>query len=548
MTSISSLVVAVLWAFNFACSSQQLAAENLRGELPDGAMLNRRLSSTAVTMNWAVDAGGGGNLDSGYGISALVDGSSVVTGTFGETASFGTAGSLTSAGSSDVFVGKVDQAGAWEWVVGAGGSGTDYSYGVSTLADGSALASGEFSGTASFGDVGSLTSVSSVADAFIGKVTSAGKWEWVLGTISNNAASSCHPRSVSTFSDGSAVITGIVTGTVSFGTAGSVTSTSDPSNELSDLFVAKVNPVGTFAWVLLANTNTNPSSSWDFSITALPDGCSYVTGSYNGTSKFGTLPTVTSTNNAANMFTAKVSSAGAWEWMVRGVGDSLSLGITALADGSSITAGFYTGVLDMGCEIYYGCVSLPKAEHDIFLAKASSRGSWEWAAGTSGGGVQDAGVSISALADGSAFVTGKFEGIASFGAAGSVTSDGALNTFVAKVSSNGAWEWVISVGGGSSRGNSIAALSDGRSAVMTGSFSGHFGGLSSTMPTIQDIFVAKVTPPTSRSLPVWAFILISFASLVVVMGVFFVLHRFGIFLCSSSANETSTGYNKAPTI
>ena len=67
--------------------------------------------------------------------AAHAGGSTVVTGYFSGTATFGAAGSLTSAGSSDGFVAKLDSAGAFLWAVRFGGSGSDYGYGFAAQAD-----------------------------------------------------------------------------------------------------------------------------------------------------------------------------------------------------------------------------------------------------------------------------------------------------------------------------------------------------------------------------------------------------------------------------
>ena len=75
----------------------------------------------AVTYEWATQAGGTGN-DYGYGVSVLADGSSIVTGDFYGTATFGST-TFTSAGTYDVFVAKLDASGNYEWATQAGGTG-----------------------------------------------------------------------------------------------------------------------------------------------------------------------------------------------------------------------------------------------------------------------------------------------------------------------------------------------------------------------------------------------------------------------------------------
>ena len=132
------------------------------------AGLSAGLSLASITVPWATQAGGT-STDIGYGVSTLADGSSIVTGEFNGTATFGST-TLTSAGGFDVFVAKVDASGAYVWATKAGGTSGDIGYGLSTLADGSSIVTGEFSGTATFGST-TLTSQGSV-DVFVAKFAS----------------------------------------------------------------------------------------------------------------------------------------------------------------------------------------------------------------------------------------------------------------------------------------------------------------------------------------------------------------------------------------
>ena len=122
----------------------------------------------AVQVPWATQAGGTSS-DIGRGVSALPDGSSIVTGDFQGTATFGST-TLTSGApppTTDVFVVKVDPSGAYVWATQAGGTLSDVGYGVSALPDGSSIVTGDFRDTATFGST-TLTSAGS-ADVFVAK-------------------------------------------------------------------------------------------------------------------------------------------------------------------------------------------------------------------------------------------------------------------------------------------------------------------------------------------------------------------------------------------
>ncbi len=225
-------------------------------------------------VSWATQAGGTGT-DVGYGISALPDGSSIVTGYFRDTAAFGST-TLTSAGGTDVFTAKMNADGTWAWATQAGGTGTDVGYGISALPDGSSIVTGYFQGTATFGST-TLTSVGNY-DVFTAKMNADGTWAWVTqagGTGPDEAAG------ISALPDGSSIVTGYFTGTATFG------STTLTSAGIYDVFTAKMNADGTWAWATKAG---GTGYNGGYGVSALPDGSSIVTGVFDGTATFGSTP------------------------------------------------------------------------------------------------------------------------------------------------------------------------------------------------------------------------------------------------------------------
>ncbi|MCP3669477.1 MAG: hypothetical protein GY814_03385, partial [Gammaproteobacteria bacterium] len=155
-----------------------------------------------IYSSWATQAGGTSH-DTGYGVSVLADGSSIVTGNFRDTATFGST-TLTSAGNYDVFVAKIDASGTYEWVTQAGGTNSDYGYGVSVLADGSSIVTGYFQGTATFGST-TFTSAGSY-DVFVAKLDASGTYDWE----SDAGGTSVDPGDGGIVHDeGSSIVTGI---------------------------------------------------------------------------------------------------------------------------------------------------------------------------------------------------------------------------------------------------------------------------------------------------------------------------------------------------
>lgn len=152
---------------------------------------------------WATRAGGSG-IDQGHGIAVDALGNAYVTGTFrSRTARFGSI-TLTNAGATDplttandVFVAKLDAAGAWQWAVQAGGTSSN---GSGDAGNAIALTTSELltvvgsfsSATARFGSF-SLNNTSQppspdvnwqvyADDAFIAQLSTSGEWLGVVGS------------------------------------------------------------------------------------------------------------------------------------------------------------------------------------------------------------------------------------------------------------------------------------------------------------------------------------------------------------------------------
>jgi hypothetical protein len=447
------------------------------------------VSLAAVSVPWATQAGGTSN-DTGYAISTLSDGSAIVTGSFQGAATFGST-TLTSAGGADVFVAKIDASGTYVWATQAGGTSTDRGYAISTLSDGSgsAIVTGYFQGTATFGST-TLTSSAGTYDVFVAKIDASGTYLWATqagGTVAE------YGSGISTLSDGSAIVTGNFQGTATFG------STTLTSAGQTDVFVAKIDASGTYLWATKAGGTSEDKGT---AISTLSDGSgsSIVIGYFVGTATFGST-TLTSAGNA-DVFVAKIDASGAYLWATQASGTSsdIGYGISTLSDGSAIVTGYFTGTAT------FGSTTLTSAgSYDVFVAKIDASGAYVWAT-QAGGTSWDFGYGISTLSDGSAIVTGWFFGTATFGST-TLTSAGDGDVFVAKIDASGAYVWATQAGSTSGDiGYAISTLSDG-SAIVTGNFNGTatFGSTTLTRAGGGDVFVAKIQglsvpgAPTSAS-------------------------------------------------
>ena len=131
---------------------------------------------------------------------------------------------------------------------------------------------------------------------------------------------------------------------------------------------------------------------------------------------------------------------------------------------------------------------------DFFLAKYSSNGTLLWAR-QFGGLMVETGRGVVVDQSGNIFVIGFFSGTTNFGG-GSVSAPSGGGVFLAKYSSSGAHLWSKSFpGGGSQQAGGIAIDDNGNIAVI-GNFSGSvdFGGGSLTSAGGTDVFVAEYSP------------------------------------------------------
>ena len=135
---------------------------------------------------WAKGAGGV-DWDYGSGIAALSDGSALVTGGFGGSATFGSGEAeettLISAGGEDIFIARYNPDGTLAWAKRAGGREEQGDQGndIATFADGSALVTGCFWGSATFGSGEAGETTLTAADAyqiFIALYNSDGTLAW----------------------------------------------------------------------------------------------------------------------------------------------------------------------------------------------------------------------------------------------------------------------------------------------------------------------------------------------------------------------------------
>jgi type II secretory pathway pseudopilin PulG len=369
---------------------------------------------------WAVRVGASGN-DYSYSATATDDGGAVITGWFYNTVSFGALSSLTSQGNADIFIAKINSGGTWQWSSRAGGTGNDEGFSVSMTSDGDKLLlSGRLTGTASFGST-SLTS-SGGEDIFAARLnTSNGSWDWATkaGGSGNETG-----LSIAAADDGSAAVTGFFHNTAWFGS----TSIQSTNNINGDIFIAKVNSDGTWGWakraggsrfdvgrsvvfndsgeifvtgafeetasfgsdsltasgaydIFVAKLNADGTWAWakkaggtsteyGLSITTVSDGA-VLTGIFEGATTIGSNSLTHS--GGTDIFVAKIGNDGTWGWAKRigSTGADEGNSVSKAVDGGVIVSGSFSGSITIGSNSLTS-----NGGTNIFTAKINSNGEW----------------------------------------------------------------------------------------------------------------------------------------------------------------------------
>ncbi len=430
---------------------------------------------------WVIGAGGT-SPDNGRSIVTDSSGNVYTTGNYAETAYFGIL-SLTSAGDNDVFVMKTNPSGIVQWVVSAGGTGTEYSYSLTLDGSGNIYITGVFQGTASFGTI-SLTSNGGY-DIFIAKLNNTGNWLWAVSAGGEQA-----DYGLGICTQGSNLyVCGYFYNIASFG------SMSLTSSGQSDIFVAKLNTNGNWLWVTKAG-----GMSYDISYDMLcdQDGNVHIAGYFSSSATFGTLSLTSSGDR--DICVAKLNTEGTWLWATKagGSGWDAANGIARDNNGNI----YVTGTFKLTAT--FGSYTLTTGTYnDIFVAKLNSSGSWSWAR-QAGGISSDYGNSVCVDPNGNVYVTGYYDGTASFGTL-SLTTNGVADIFVTKLDTGGNWLWVKGAGGTNNDYGQDITLDTNGNLYVTGYLLGtaYFGtnSITSVTPGYADIFIAKLSSASAPATP-----------------------------------------------
>ncbi|MEZ4902449.1 MAG: SBBP repeat-containing protein [Spirosomataceae bacterium] len=137
-------------------------------------------------------------------------------------------------------------------------------------------------------------------------------------------------------------------------------------------------------------------------------------------------------------------------------------------------------------------LSLQQEEADVFIAKYNINGLLQWVR-SAGGTSSDYGEGITIDSSGNVYVTGSYQGTATFGNT-TFTSVGLRDIFIVKYNGSGLFQWVRSARGlGDDFGMGIV-VNGSSNVYVTGSYEGTttFGNTILTTVGLRDVFVVRL--------------------------------------------------------
>ena len=368
------------------------------------------------------------------------------------------------------------------WAQGIGDSSSDSGNDIAVDSKGNVYVVGDFNGWVYFGS--KILRAKGPGDIFITKLDPTGKILWA--ERAGNADSRGYGdrgHGIAIDRQDNVVITGSFYGKAQFG------STILTGKGSVDVFVAKLDTNGKWLWAQRAG-----GAKYDRGLAIATNASSeiYVLGVLATKGDVGKT-TLRPSGITQELFVAKLSAKGVWEWAQIINGSTLSYrptgGIAVDSKGDVYVTGGFNKTLKVGGTT----LVFPHANYiDVFIAKLNAKGIGQWAVRT-GGSTEDFAFDLFAQ-NNRIYVTGAFVNTADFGSF-KMTSKGGSDIFVAALSDAGKWLWVAQAGSvKDDTGFGVTADAAGN-VYVTGEFekTASFGSSTLTSSGEDDAFVAKLT-------------------------------------------------------
>lgn len=451
--------------------------------------------------------GMGQNLDDkGYAIIADSSGNVYTTGYFQGDVDFDPGAGITtlsSAGNNDIFISKLNSAGALVWARSFGSTFDDEGWEIFVDSAGNVYTTGYFQDTVDFDPGAGIFNLNSAgsSDIFISKLDSNGNF---LGAWAMGGTASDYGYGIFVDASGNIYTTGYFQNSVDFDPApGGIFNLT--SIGVEDVFISKLDNSGNFLW---AKTIGGGASDVGLGISLYSSGNIYISGWFQGTVDFdpGTGVFDLISNSGSNdIYVSKLDSNGNFVWAKAMGGPSDDIGQAVSVDSldNVYTTGWFNGTVDF--DPGPGIFDVPNSGQfgaDIFISKLDSNGDFVWAK-SMGGTSSDGGYGISVDTSGNVYTTGFFGGTVDFNPSAEVfdlVSSGGADIFISKLNSGGNFVWAKAMGDTSDDyGYDISVDSSGN-VLTTGSYKGTVdfdpgdpGTSFQSSAGFEDIFISKLS-------------------------------------------------------
>ena len=321
---------------------------------------------------WAIKAGGNGP-DRGISIKADAQGDCYVTGFYYGTATFGSTTLSSVGGSQDVFIAKYNTSGVLQWVVSAGGMGTESGNGITIDNSGNVVVTGQFTETALFGTtsltsmIDPSTSLSSI-DVFTTKLDASGNFLWAK---KGSAKYTDRALDVATDPAGNIYVTGQFSDTITF-------DVTHNNNMYNAIFLIKYNSGGAEQWFRKIGGST---MNIGYGIAVDANSNVYLTGDFLGTLIFFGPPDVQLTNVYQNdIFVAKYNTTGDFLWGEAdgSISDVSSRNIALDDSSNAYIVGNFRCTFSEYADVFGQGTFNSVGYKDIFITKYNCNGQRQW--------------------------------------------------------------------------------------------------------------------------------------------------------------------------
>jgi hypothetical protein len=385
----------------------------------------------------------------------------------------------------------------YQWAKRIGNTANDRAHVIKTDASGNVYVAGVFDGLVDFDPGPGIANFQSKGwgDIFVAKYTSNGDYVWafVMGESSTEDL-----LDLAIDNENNIIITGAFSDSIDLDPGSANATFYGDFLGNTDGFLAKYSSSGNYIWGFTFG-NYNVDYGMDLAINANND--IYLAGYFNETVDFDPGVGNTSLTGQFDAFIAKYDKNSSLQWVFKigASGQEYTHGITLDTNGNLCVFGRFQQTVDF--DPGSGTHNLTaSSNHDLFIAKYTSSGSYLWAKQLSGPGSKY-GRGISVDADSNIYIGGSFGQNIDFDPSGNtvLSSSTFISPFVAKYNAQGNYIWhhlFLSTTGGSDKVGNV--FYSNNYLYVAGNYNGSLNDTLNGNPVSlpsqgqEDIFIAKL--------------------------------------------------------